>query len=142
MNKAVKYLMTASAILVLPGQLWAQQPDIGKFEYHSSCAPCHGDDGKGNGPLRADLKTAPPDLTILAKRNNGVFPFKSIYEIIDGRQKVLAHGTRDMPIWGMRYSVGQIQRAMREYAPLDPEYVVRDRILAIIDYLNRIQEKN
>jgi hypothetical protein len=39
----------------------------------------------------------------IAKKNNGVFPFDSVYEIIDGRKTVIAHGTRDMPIWGDRY---------------------------------------
>jgi hypothetical protein len=58
-------------------------------------------DGKGNGPVSANLKVLPPDLTVLAKRNNGVFALNSVYEIIEWR-KVIAHGTRDMPIWGDR----------------------------------------
>ena len=81
----------------------AQDFDEGKSEYQSSCAACHGEDGKGNGPVSSQLKVPPSDLTVLAKKNNGVFPVKSVYEVIDGRQAVLAHGTRDMPIWGNRY---------------------------------------
>jgi cytochrome c553 len=52
----------------------AQPVDASKGEYIASCATCHGEDGKGNGPLSAELKTRPADLTVLAKKNNGVFP--------------------------------------------------------------------
>ncbi len=119
----------------------AQDFDEGKSEYQSSCAACHGEDGKGNGPVSSQLKVPPPDLTVLVKKNNGVFPVKSVYEVIDGRQAVLAHGTRDMPIWGNRYTVSQIQQAAREHSVYDPEVLVRTRILSIIDYINRIQQK-
>ena len=44
-----------------------------KTEFLSKCAACHGADGKGAGPLSATIKQKPADLTILAKRNNGVF---------------------------------------------------------------------
>jgi hypothetical protein len=93
------------------------------------------------------LKVPPPDLTILAKMNNGVLPFSAVYEIIDGRKTVMAHGMRDMPIWGDRYvpepSKALIPRPSENILSLflDPETVVRMRILAVIDYLNRIQEK-
>ena len=65
---------------------------------------CHGLDGNGKGPLSAELKSQPADLTILAKRNDGVFPVNAIYEVIDGRKAIKAHGTREMPIWGFRYA--------------------------------------
>ena len=77
-----------AAIIVSGGQTVAEVLDPGKAEYHSSCAPCHGNDGKGTGPVSAGLKVPPPDLTVLAKKNNRVFPFNSVYEIIDGRKTV------------------------------------------------------
>jgi hypothetical protein len=101
-----------------------------------SCSGCHGLDGKGKGPISAELKVPPTDLTMLAKKNNGVFPFNAVYEVIDGRQEVIAHGPRNMPVWGMRLATGQ-----GRYDQLDPEAVARARILATIDYLNRIQQK-
>ena len=121
----------------------AQDFDAGKSEYQSSCEACHGQDGKGKGPLSTELKAPPADLTVLAKKNNGVFPEMSVYEVIDGRQAITGHGTRDMPIWGRRYTVEQIQtqQAMRNYPYYDPEATVRIRILSIIDYLDRIQER-
>ena len=45
-------------------------PDL----YRHYCATCHGRDGKGNGPAAAALKVPPPDLTVLARRQKGVFP--------------------------------------------------------------------
>ena len=121
----------------------AQDFDAGKSEYQSSCETCHGADGKGKGPLSAQLKVPPADLTVLAKKNNGVFPVMHVYEVIDGRQAILGHGTRDMPIWGRRYTIeqNQIQQGLRNYPYYDPEATVRVRILSIIDYLYRIQEK-
>ena len=88
---------------------WSQNIDLGEMEYLSSCAACHGLDGNGKGPLSAELKSQPADLTILAKRNDGVFPVNAIYEVIDGRKAIKAHGTREMPIWGFRYTPSQIK---------------------------------
>ena len=129
----------------------AQQLDAGKAEYQAHCAACHGIDGKGNGPASDELKTHPADLTMLAKNNNGVFPYKAITEVIDGRKAFKAHGTREMPIWG--YQLTPMPK--RTITPLSPDaktgqglksyydsqIVVRNRILAIVDYLNRVQAK-
>jgi mono/diheme cytochrome c family protein len=123
---------------------WAQGADVGKVEYLSSCASCHGVDGKGNGSVSAQLKAAPADLTVLAKKNNGVFPVSRVYEGIDGRQAIVAHGPRDMPVWGLRYNaltLDQVQQAVRGHSSFDPEATARARILSLVDYLNRIQEK-
>jgi hypothetical protein len=49
-----------------------------------------------------------------------------------------------MPIWGSRFGLTQEEQSLRHFFPMDAEYfeyVVRMRILAVIDYLNRIQEK-
>ena len=116
--------------------------DIGKNEYVNSCALCHGLDGKAGGTVNELLKKAPPDLTTLAKRNGGVFPFQRVYSVIDGREGIKAHGSWEMPAWGSRYSTERTKAA--EYymdVPYDMEMFVRSRILALIDYLNRIQVK-
>ena len=147
----LKGLVAANLIVGFSLQSWAQQPapqppDIGKTEYHSSCASCHGADGKGTGLVADALKTRPADLTMISKRNDGVFPFGRIYDIIDGRLEVKSHGVRDMPIWGFRYSPAPTP-GFSPLAPyfLDPLYdrepVIRSRILAVIDYLYRIQAK-
>jgi mono/diheme cytochrome c family protein len=113
-----------------------QKDDLGKREFEASCAVCHGVDGKGSGPYTDVLKSTPPDLTTLAKRNNGVFPMAHVHQVIDGRKEIAVHGQRAMPIWGNRYSA----RAAEEYV-FEGELFVRNRILSLIDYLYRLQQQ-
>lgn len=147
-TSCLKWLMIASLTAVFAAAARAEDVDVGKAEFKSSCASCHGADAKGDGPVSKQLRTPPTDLTTLAKNNNGVFPTNAVYEIIDGRKTVSGHGTRDMPIWGERFN--PIMNAPHivdpAYDKLDPErelreVVVRTRILAVIDYLSRIQQK-
>jgi mono/diheme cytochrome c family protein len=135
--------------LVLGGSATAAdkkaRSDIGKREYMNSCAACHGAAGKltaGEGAGVEFLKTTPTDLTTLSKRNGGVFPFDRVYAVVDGRQLVKGHGSRDMPIWGDRYSHETV-KAAEHYVdvPYDMEAYTRSRILALIDYIHRFQEK-
>ena len=102
MNTA-KFLICVGIVLFVQGHAAAQEPDAGKIEFLSSCGACHGSDAKGKGPIADQLKVTPADLTQLAKKNGGVFPSNAVYEKIDGRQEVQAHGRRDMPVWGFRY---------------------------------------
>lgn len=126
---AVKWLIIANTIIGFSAFASAQDIDVGKTEYQSSCAACHGIDAKGNGPVSKELKTPPTDLTVLAKNNNGVFPYDMVYQVIDGRNSTIkSHGTREMPIWGFRFGPPQAFR-------------FKNRILAVIEYLKRIQEK-
>jgi mono/diheme cytochrome c family protein len=66
-------------------------PNNGKEMYKNYCAPCHGEDGKGNGPVASSLKARPSDLTELAKNNNGKFPDTHIVAILQ---------FATMPVWG------------------------------------------
>ena len=68
--------------------------------YQAYCAPCHGKDGKGNGPAAVSLKNKPPDLTHITQRSGGKFPSDRVQKIIAGEDGVPAHGSRTMPIWG------------------------------------------
>lgn len=123
----------------LAGPQQAKQ-NFGKMEYDAKCAVCHGTLGKGDGYYKPYLTKSPPDITALSKSNQGVFPFQRAYEMVDGRgQAVAAHGTRDMPIWGNDY----IARAREDYmdVPYDPEMYARTRILALLDYVERLQAK-
>jgi len=72
----------------------------GKTLFMEHCASCHGDDAKGAGPAALALKRQPPDLTALAKRNHGKFPYDEVSKAIDGDVEVPAHGSREMPTWG------------------------------------------
>lgn len=122
------------------GTIYAQQKkqfDFGKREYDSKCAVCHGVNGKGDGLYRPWLTKSPTDLTVLSKNNGGVFPFDRVYNIIDGRLTVRAHGPADMPIWGAHYKADETFFD----APYDPEAYVRTRVLALTEYISRLQPK-
>jgi len=138
------WLIGASAALVAscacgPAVGQAANKDFGRREYMSNCAVCHGVDGQGKGPLYATgfLAREPTDLTRLASANRGVFPFERLYQVIDGRQAVAAHGPRDMPVWGDEYYEEGTSPDVR--GVVNPEAYVRARILALIDYLARMQ---
>ncbi|GAB3537289.1 cytochrome c [Noviherbaspirillum agri] len=113
------------------------KPDAGQIEFRTSCASCHGAQGKGDGPIATQLKTPPTDLTVLAKKNGGVFPFARAYEVIEGAD-VAAHGTREMPVWGWEYKV---QASEYSHAITSSREDVQRRILTLIEYLNRLQQK-
>ncbi len=113
--------------------------DPGKQAYEVQCAVCHGIDLKGNGFYTASLKVVPPDLTSLSKNNGGVFPVDRVTRVIDGRAEVAAHGSRDMPIWGKRWAAAAAEHYVD--VPYDQEAYIRLQVFAIIDYLNRNQQK-
>ena len=112
-----------------------QKVDFGKMEFDRSCASCHGADGKGNGPMGNFLKTSPPDLTKLAKANQGVFPMSRLYEVVEGAG-VPAHGSRDMPVWGREYAIQESRNGL-----YDTPAIARARILTLLEYISRIQAK-
>jgi mono/diheme cytochrome c family protein len=94
------------------------------------CAPCHGRDAKGGGPVGAALKTRPPDLTDIARRNRGVFPKARVEAFVTNGNvgAKSAHGTSEMPVWGPNFK------------SLDPNDTrVRVRIGNIVDYVESLQ---
>jgi mono/diheme cytochrome c family protein len=106
-------LLLVLNLFLLPGiLLWAAQkegqtpspmrnPLAGTEIFRHYCASCHGVDGRGHGPASVALKHGAPDLTRIAQRNRGTFPFQRVKEIIEGKdQGPLAHGSREMPVWG------------------------------------------
>ena len=99
-----RWLLCATIALALSDSVWAQDVDTGRFEFLSKCATCHGADGKSDGPLSSKLKIKPPNLTILAKRNKGVFSQRAVYDAVDGRKATKSHRIADMPIWGCRHA--------------------------------------
>lgn len=132
--------VAGAALLALAGVAGAQaKADFGKREYESNCASCHGMTGKGDGPLKPYLTRAAPDLTTIARANGGALPVSRLYQVIEGSTDVGAHGDRDMPVWGRDYRL----KAGEYYfdVPYDPDVYVRVRIMALIDYIARLQAK-
>lgn len=140
MSSAIgKSIAVGSMMVCLSLSAFAQtKVDIGKRQYDSSCAVCHGINGKGDGPYKPLLTKAPSDLSVLAKKNNGVLPVSRLYEVIDGRAQVAAHGPREMPIWGYGF---HFNAAKPDGDALVGEEIIRARILSLIDYINRMQAK-
>ena len=113
-----------------------QQPSSGSEApgarlFRNHCASCHGDQGRGNGPMAEQLRRRPVDLTSYTARNGGVFPDERLRRIVDGRD-VASHGDPVMPVWGDVFS------RSREGLTDD---AVRARISAIVDYLRSIQQR-
>lgn len=87
---------------------------VGSVSFDLYCAACHGRQGKGDGPASFGLRTSPADLTMLARRNRGVFPKERVLSFIEGSQRAEAiHGTPEMPVWGptLRALDGSTSRA-------------------------------
>jgi mono/diheme cytochrome c family protein len=128
-------ILVASLISTTRAQ--AQETEViagGELEYQNHCAICHGIDGKGHGIMARFLSISPSDLTQLAKKNAGRFSFWQVYRVIDGREEIRGHGTREMPIWGARFQA--------EARGSDPgsRSQVAGRILGLVFYLQHIQE--
>jgi Cytochrome c len=73
MKISVSCFLAASLLLGYQELALAQERDLGKLEFSSSCGTCHGVDGKGNGMLASVLKVSPPDLTQLSKKTAASF---------------------------------------------------------------------
>ena len=100
-----------SASLALAGALLAPavgadvKPDAGaaargRLVYVRYCVSCHGSEARGDGPLAQDLKPPVPDLTTLASRHSGQFPFERVERVIELGEPMRGHGTSEMPAWG------------------------------------------
>jgi len=135
-NRAV-LLATAVFIASAVGRASADDLHLGVIEYEMSCLPCHGLNGRGDGPNAKSLAKRPADLTILSRTNHGVFPTDRIAKMIDGRAMMSAHGEREMPIWGNRYRV----RADEEDTASGIEKRARSQIAALVRYIRSIQRK-
>jgi mono/diheme cytochrome c family protein len=72
----------------------------GKQMYVNYCAPCHGVDGKGQGPVASALKKQPANLALLSKNNRGRFPSTHIMSVLEFGAANPSHGTAQMPVWG------------------------------------------
>ncbi len=75
-------------------------PTNGKQMYVNYCAPCHGTDGRGHGPVSPALRIPPTDLTALSSEHHGKFPGARVIAVLQFGTSAPAHGTAEMPVWG------------------------------------------
>jgi mono/diheme cytochrome c family protein len=103
----------------------------GEEVYKQFCAACHGTHAQGDGPAASMLKTHAPDLTTLAKRHGGKFPYDYVSRVLRFGPGTTAHGSSDMPTWG------PIFRTIDK----DSEHAAQDRLRNLVDYLASLQRK-
>jgi mono/diheme cytochrome c family protein len=99
--------------------------------YQFYCSGCHGVTAQG-GPARTAQHPPAPDLTVLARRNNGIFPRDRVRATITfGPTATVngAHGTADMPVWGTVFRGLDTSHTMTEI-----------RIENVVQYLISLQE--
>jgi mono/diheme cytochrome c family protein len=135
--------MRAAVLTAVVAAFWvdvgaAEQPpptgaEAGEIVFRALCTSCHGKDARGGGPVAESLKVKPADLRLIARRRSGSFPQDEIGQYIDGRKAPLAHGTREMPVWGDKIATA---------APVvqDREQRREQAVEALIAYLKTIQE--
>ena len=133
----VLILLVATSVSLHARTAAAQEIEVvagGELEFQNYCAVCHGVDGKGRGIMSKFLTVQPADLTQITRKNSGTFSFWQVYRIIDGREDVRGHGTRDMPIWGDRF------RAQSGGNDAGSRAQGAGRLLGLVFYLQHIQE--
>ena len=122
--------------------LWAvasNAQSIGAAEFMNSCASCHGTNGRGDGPVSKHLLNLPPDLTMLSKNNDGVFPANRLFDVIEGSADVAVHGGRDMPVWGPQYTGRSLSHQGTPSSAGEAESYARALTLSLIDHLSTMQ---
>ena len=136
MQKAIQISTLSAGGLLAVALLYAHPGEYHTYSgaelYARFCASCHGVEGAGDGPVESALATHMPDLREMADRGGTRFSRDWLYRIVDGRVRIVAHGTREMPVWGTAFSV--------EYGS-DPaaEEKVETIIGELVDHLVSIQ---
>lgn len=136
MSSVVNFLIQSLCFSALIVSLNASAQVIdelsGEETYMRYCAACHGEDGRGSGPVSAGLPISVPDLTRLQQRSGDKFEEDLLRKIIDGRENVIVHGTRYMPVWGYEFWVEE-----------GADDAAKERVQTIVDnlvyYLRSIQ---
>ena len=103
----------------------------GRYLFRIYCTGCHGGAARGDGPAAADLKSAPPDLTLLARNNDGEFPREAVAHKISGLEQSPGHGSGEMPLWGFNL--------METGSDADQRAEVEVKIRQLVRYLESLQ---
>ena len=104
----------------------------GRQDYEENCVACHGADATGTGELGPKLVKPPKDLTAIAARQGGEFPFWRVFDIIAGEKDVVGHDTFQMPKYSTRMRGDDFKPG---YLP------AHVRVLELTHYIESIQKK-
>lgn len=140
MSRGFHLALLAAASLALAAPAFAQTAKVNKepikpiadvsggATFNAYCTVCHGPAGRGDGPAAKALSKAPADLTQIARKHAGNFPSAAVRATIVGEAGPLAHGTRDMPMWGplFRSADGSVSEI---------------RLNNLVEYLASLQQK-
>jgi mono/diheme cytochrome c family protein len=102
-----------------------------KEMFNQYCAPCHGMEGKGNGPAATAMKAPVTDLTQLAKKHDGKYPANSVASVLKFGGGPGVHGSADMPVWGPLF------QSLDKYH----DSAVQQRISNLVNYIETLQAK-
>jgi mono/diheme cytochrome c family protein len=124
----------AAPVATPPAQAAESDAAYGARLFRVYCQTCHGEQGRGDGPVARELDLELADLRRLAARSpDGKFPADRAADVIDGRLPVAGHGTRDMPVWGLTFlDPGRVA---------EQESDVEERIRSLVAFLRSIQEE-
>jgi mono/diheme cytochrome c family protein len=103
MKLKAAFLVAIAASSLTSSGSYAQDVDVGATLFAQSCSACHGAKGLGDGDMANVTTIKAPNLTLLSKNNDGVFPMLQVIHVIDGRTGQRGHGSV-MPVWGQIYS--------------------------------------
>lgn len=136
----VRSLCASVAVFLGASSCFAQDQNVGSFEFKWHCSPCHGTDGKGQVVSESFQTGNVPDLTTLALRNGGTFPEKLVKEVIAGSTGRKWHEESSMPAWGLYYSLEDVAGGSTGLEEWRDEYVA-EMIDAVSDYIRSLQAK-
>lgn len=127
---------TLGAALFLAACMEAEMPQAsdGRSLYLDNCAACHGESGKGDGPLARSMSKPPKDLTLIKVRHGDNFPRAKVMSIIDGYARSDLDGP-GMPEFG--------QLLEGDLVPFDSGDGIMTptprKLVAVLEYLDSIQ---
>lgn len=108
--------------------------------FRFTCITCHGAEGKGDGPVAAQLNSPPTDLTKVSHTHNGVSPSRQVYDKIEGLAMPAAHGSRDIPNWGAVLLSQELGTSVIEEDSRKAAQSPGKRLEGRLSYLDSIQQ--
>jgi len=99
--------------------------------YDQYCAGCHGSDGHGLGTASRYCTVPPSNLTLLTRKNHGVYPAKRVSQVLHSGTGKTPQGQGYMPVWE------PLLKTMNE----DKPGITEIRIANLTEYVRTLQER-